>query len=376
MKIDPNKIERTTISKNMMIRKQTCEITMDAFIVEEKGKRIILDEDIIERTIQEVAQVMQKRQTKYNPIPKSITFSHEEKQQKEVNDQQKDYQLYEPQWNFDDVYLPGHAAEQVNSALAVAYHKETLLKTWGLESVLKNGRAVVMNFYGPPGTGKSMLADAIAKKLGTKILSVNYSQLESKYVGETPKNIQRVFQQAKEQDAVLIFDEADSFLGKRLTNVSQSADYGVNITRSVMLMELDQFDGVVIFTTNLLSNYDEAFYRRILASVEFSLPDVEGRRRIWETHLTNKIPLHQNVTAEHLASSFHNISGADIKDILLFASVQCLEAGRSDVTIKDFEKAYEFVRKRYENGSSFKIKTETITQEEYEKEISREKQGV
>ena len=224
--------------------------------------------------------------------------------------------------------MPAHAAEQVNSALAVAYHKETLLKTWGLESVLKNGRAVVMNFYGPPGTGKSMLADAIAKKLGTKILSVNYSQLESKYVGVKCQKISKhVFQQAKEQNAVLIFDEADSFLGKRLTNVSQSADYGVNITRSVMLMELDQFDGVVIFTTNLLSNYDEAFYRRILASVEFSLPDEEGRRRIWETHLTNKIPLHQDVTVEHLVSSFHNISGADIKDILRFASVDVWRQG-------------------------------------------------
>ncbi|HCX70263.1 MAG TPA: ATP-binding protein, partial [Firmicutes bacterium] len=115
--------------------------------------------------------------------------------------------------------------------------------------------------------------------------------LESKYVGETPKNIQKVFADAKQHDAVLVFDEADSFLGKRLTSVTQAADYGVNVTRSTMFMEIENYSGIVIFTTNLIRNYDAAFMRRILASVEFALPDQNGRQVIWGLLLPKDMPL-------------------------------------------------------------------------------------
>lgn len=126
------------------------------------------------------------------------------------------------------------------------------------EEIFSRNRAVILNFYGKAGTGKSMTAEAVAKALNKKVYHINYFELESKYVGETPKNIRRAFECATRDDAVLIFDEADSFLGKRLSSVTQSADYGVNITRSVLLMELEKFSGVVVFTTNLISNYDEA----------------------------------------------------------------------------------------------------------------------
>lgn len=127
-----------------------------------------------------------------------------------------------------------------------------------------------------------MTAEAVAKVLNKKVYHINYSELESKYVGETPKNIRRAFECATRDDAVLIFDEADSFLGKRLSSVTQSADYGVNSTRSVLLMELEKFSGVVVFTTNLISNYDEAFKRRILLSVYFDMPDEKARLQIWK----------------------------------------------------------------------------------------------
>ena len=143
-------------------------------------------------------------------------------------------------------------------------------------------RAIILNFYGKPGTGKSMTAEAVAKELGKKVYRINYADLESKYVGDTPKNIRSVFATAAKDKAVLIFDEADSFLGKRLSSVTQSADYGVNIARSVMLMELEKYDGVVVFTTNLLEHYDEAFKRRILLSDYFDLPDEAARTQIWK----------------------------------------------------------------------------------------------
>lgn len=184
-----------------------------------------------------------------------------------------------------------------------------------------------------------MAAEAVAKYLGKKLYSINYSELESKYVGQTPKNIKKAFERAKKEDAVLVFDEADSFLGKRLTNISQSADYGVNITRSVMLLELEKFEGVVIFTTNLMENYDEAFKRRILASIQFKLPDEEGRKAIFASNLPATLPVSEDVTPEKLADKFKNVSGADIKDIIFVAAINAIEKRNKMIgTIEEIEK--------------------------------------
>ena len=234
-------------------------------------------------------------------------------------------------------------------------------------------RAIILNFYGKAGTGKSMTAEAVAKALGKKVYHINYSELESKYVGETPKNIRKAFECATRDDAVLIFDEADSFLGKRLTSVTQSADYGVNITRSVLLMELEKFAGVVVFTTNLISNYDEAFKRRILLSVYFEMPDGEAREAIWKLHLGAKMPLHSEVTAESLAGRYEGISGADIKDMVFYAALYALEQEKEALDFSVFDYAYSAIRERYEDkgkSDGFQIvSTETITEEEYQKEI-------
>ncbi len=235
-------------------------------------------------------------------------------------------------------------------------------------------RAVILNFYGKAGTGKSMTAEAVARALGKKVYRINYSELESKYVGETPKNIRKAFECAARDDAVLIFDEADSFLGKRLTSVTQSADYGVNITRSVLLMELEKFSGVVVFTTNLISNYDEAFKRRILLSVYFEMPDREAREAIWKLHLGAKMPLHNEVTAGSLAARYEGISGADIKDMVFYAALYALEQGKETLDFPVFDYAHAAIRERYgdkgREGEFQVVSTETITEEQYKREIN------
>ena len=213
-----------------------------------------------------------------------------------------------------------------------------------------------------------MTGEAIAAELGKKIYVVNYSELESKYVGETPKNIVEVFRKAQAEDAVLIFDEADSFLGKRLTNVTQSADYGVNITRSVMLLELEKFDGIVIFTTNLVTNYDEAFKRRILTSIKFDLPDETARQKIWAIYLSRGLPLNKNLTSEILAEKYDKISDADIKDMLLHAALCALHRNEAEPLIEaeDFDAAFDMILNRRNNSqSSVEISHETISAEQY-----------
>ena len=262
---------------------------------------------------------------------------------------------------------------KVRTAISAVRHKKKTSEEWGMSEYFTGSRAIILNFYGKAGTGKSMTAEVVAKAIGKKIYHINYSELESKYVGETPKNIRKAFECATRDDAVLVFDEADSFLGKRLTSVTQSADYGVNITRSVLLMELEKFAGVVVFTTNLISNYDEAFKRRILLSVYFDMPDKEAREAIWKLHLGERMPLQGGVTADSLAGRYEGISGADIKDMVFYAALYALEQEKEMLDFSVFDYAYHAIRERYEDkgrtGGFQVVSTETITEEQYQKEI-------
>ena len=338
------------------------------------GNEKILDESMVNERISDILKTIQRTSTKYNPIPKKITIynNQENYDEKIENNQELDNKLisiYDPSWNFDDLYMKDSDRESILTALAMQKYKDILFNKWGIKGNKENGRAICLNFWGKPGTGKSITAEAVANYLNKNVLLVNYSELESKYVGETPKNIKNIFKIAKENGSVIVFDEADSFLGKRLTNVTQSADYGVNITRSVMLIELDNFDGVVIFTTNLLTNYDEAFKRRILANIEFKLPNEEGRKKIWESHLSEKMPIDDGVNSSKLAKEFDGISGADIKDIVLFAATRALEEKRDFVNWNDFLYGNDIVKKRYYDQEVI-IKTERITEEEYLRETA------
>lgn len=265
-----------------------------------------------------------------------------------VKDTQNDYfKVFNPRYTFEDVYVEPSFKRRIVSSLILAKQKKKLYEDWGLLQTLKNRRPLVLNFYGPPGTGKSMMAEAIAQHLDKVVFLVNYSELESGNPGETPKKIVQCFRQAQDANAVLIFDEADSFLGKRLTNVTSASDYNINVTRSVMLMELEKFDGIIVFTTNFSSNYDIAFKRRIFASLEFKLPDEQGRAHIWSTHLPRELPLSPGITPLALAYKYGGTTGADIKDIVLFAAVNCLEKGRERLSWEDFDEAHIAIKNRY-----------------------------
>ena len=347
----------------------------------------------IDKIFKAVDHILKNNYSKYCLAPSSvdIIFNNETKEETEKNETvDKDtvaakektedkksitesILVRKPRWTFEDIYINSAAKEDIQKTLLISKHREKLFNEWKLGNGNGVGRAIVFNFYGPSGTGKSMTGEAIAGQLGKKVYAVNYSELESKYVGETPKNIVAAFQRAEKDNAVLIFDEADSFLGKRLTSVTQSSDYGVNITRSVMLMELEKFDGIVIFTTNLITNYDEAFKRRILTSIAFELPDEQGREKIWKIYLDRGLPLADDINETVLAKKFADISGADIKDMLLYAAVSSLYRNENEATLNmtDFDGAYNMILERRKNTApKVTVKTEKITEEQYLKETA------
>jgi SpoVK/Ycf46/Vps4 family AAA+-type ATPase len=246
-----------------------------------------------------------------------------------------------PKRNLDDLIVSAAVRARINTALARICFHERLYNEWNLRSVDPQGARVAINLYGPPGTGKTFCAEGIARHLGQKILRVNYAEIESKYVGETPKNIVAAFQAAAAAKAVLFFDEADSILGKRLTNITQSADHGVNVSRAVMLIQLDQFEGVVIFATNLARNYDGAFVRRIASHIQFELPDRDSRVRLWDSLFPQLVPRHESVTSAWLADRSEGLSGGDILNVVIAAASRAVQRAPSEQVVQRADLAEE-----------------------------------
>jgi len=251
----------------------------------------------------------------------------------------------QPRRRLADLVLSAETERALRVALAKIQHHALLYQTWGLAQIHPEGRGVALNLYGESGTGKSFAAEAIAQHLGKPIIRVDYAQLESRYVGDTPKNIVAAFEAARAHDAVLFFDEADSVLSQRVTNITQAADYGVNISRSTLLLQLDSFEGVVIFATNLARNYDPAVVRRILAHVPFTLPDQTALVRLWRYHLPHKLPRGAEATPEALAALSAGLSGGDILNCVLLAASEAAMRGAEQVALADFAAAIEQVRR-------------------------------
>lgn len=266
--------------------------------------------------------------------------------QKEKTDMS--FVLEKPRKTLDDLVLPEATRQQIDSLLQKVKQHEILYETFGLGKVDLSGGRTAINLYGPPGTGKSVTAEAIANALGKPMIRVNYAEIESKFVGETPKNIKEAFRFAKENDAILFFDEADSILGKRLSNVSQSTDHAVNVSRSVMLLELDSFKGVTLFATNFMSNYDSAFVRRIIGHIEMPLPTEQGRMQLYQKMIPAEYPA--GITNEelyHIVCHSEGLSGAEILNVIINAATFALnrEGISCKVRLQDFEMAIEGVKK-------------------------------
>ena len=249
-------------------------------------------------------------------------------------------------YSLDDVILSEEALRRVRGMLAKVERHHVLYEEWGLKKLEPSSGRLAFNLYGPPGTGKTMLAEALAARLDRPVIEVSYAEIESKYVGDTPKNITAAFTAAREANAALFFDEADSILGRRMTSVTQASDHAVNVSRAVMLTQLDAFDGVVMFATNLAKNFDEAFVRRILFHVEIPLPDEPARLRLWTTMLPLAIPGRAMLDLPRLAELSDGLAGGDIRNAILLSATEAVqrEGARRVLTIVDLLDAIDVIR--------------------------------
>ena len=272
-----------------------------------------------------------------------------------------------PRYKFEQLVLP----EEVFRSLAVLecmIRKHSMVyDAWGMKEIEPYGGTVAFNLYGPSGTGKSMIVETIAAKFNKKIIDVNMAQLESKYVGETGKNIEAAFATAREQDALLFFDEADAVLGRRLSEVTQSADSSVNTARAVMLKQLEAHSGIVGFATNFAHNYDTAFVRRILKHIHIPLPDLECRQKLWQQKIPARVPGIEALDFALFARETDGFSGGDIVVAVKNALFDAARAENPVVTnehvmraIRDWRHAKENIGHWNRNTRKVEYSEETI----------------
>jgi hypothetical protein len=224
----------------------------------------------------------------------------------------------EPRYSWDDFVLPPDELTQLREICDQVRHHHQVIERWGFGSKLSRGKGVSVLFSGPPGTGKTMAAEVVAYDLELDLYKVDLSGVVSKYIGETEKNVARIFEEAEASNAILFFDEADALFGKR-TEVSDAHDRYANIETSYLLQRMEEYAGIVVLATNLRQNMDEAFTRRIRFIVNFPFPDETSRLRIWQTHFPVEAPVSPEVDYEYLARAFP-IAGGSIKNTVLNAA--------------------------------------------------------
>jgi len=232
----------------------------------------------------------------------------------------------EPKYVWDDIQLPPDQSEQLREICAQAECRHVVYGEWGFGRKMTAGRGLVALFTGPPGTGKTMAAEVIANELRLDLFKIDLSQIVSKYIGETEKNLDRIFREAHQSNAVLFFDEADALFGKR-SEVKDAHDRFANIEIGYLLQKIEEFDGIAILATNLRQNMDEAFVRRMRVIVEFPFPDEEYRRRIWKSVFPAEAPLGDDVEFGALARAIR-LSGGHIKNIALASAFYAASDGR------------------------------------------------
>jgi SpoVK/Ycf46/Vps4 family AAA+-type ATPase len=227
--------------------------------------------------------------------------------------------------------IPEEPLGQLRDICAQFTHRRRVLQEWGFGRKLPYGTGITVLFAGPSGTGKTMAAEIVANEVGLDLYKIDLAVVLSKYIGETEKNLDKIFTAAEQANAILFFDEADALFGKR-SEVKDSHDRYANLEISYLLQKMEQFEGIAILATNLRQNLDEAFVRRLAFIVQFPFPDETMRRQIWAGIWPTSVPLAEDVDLDTLAKQLR-LSGGNIKNVALSAAF--LAAADGQIVTRD-----------------------------------------
>jgi hypothetical protein len=231
----------------------------------------------------------------------------------------------DPAYAWGDLVLPERQLDLLRSISAYLRHRDQVLSEWGYEATVSRTQGLKVLFAGESGTGKTMAAQVLGAVLGLDMFRVDLATIVSKYIGETEKNLERIFTAADGSNAILFFDEADALFGKR-SEVSDSHDRYANIEVAYLLQRMEAYPGAVILATNFRRNIDDAFVRRLDFVIDFPFPEPEDRRRIWQLVLPEAAPLADDVDLDFLANQF-KLSGGAIRNCSLAAAFRAADEG-------------------------------------------------
>jgi SpoVK/Ycf46/Vps4 family AAA+-type ATPase len=229
--------------------------------------------------------------------------------------------------SWDDLILPRETLRRIKEVAAAIKFRHVVYSDWGFDERIASGKGIKVLFSGGAGTGKTMTAGVIARDLSLDLYKIDLSGVVSKYIGETEKNLDRIFRAAHASNAILFFDEADALFGKR-SEVKDAHDRYANIEVAYLLQKIEEYEGAVILASNLSRNIDDAFSRRMHYVVEFPLPDERSRERLWRGMFPARAPLSRDVDFGFIARQF-SISGGDIRNVVLDAAFLAAQDGQA-----------------------------------------------
>jgi AAA+ superfamily predicted ATPase len=241
---------------------------------------------------------------------------------------------------WDDLVLDENTAKQLDEIRIWLKHGKTLLYDWGMESKLKAGYKAL--FYGPPGTGKTLTASLLGNAFNLDVYRIDLSMVISKYIGDTEKNLEKVFKRAENKNWILFFDEADALFGKR-TNISDSHDKYANQEIAYLLQRLEDYPSLAILATNMRHNIDDAFTRRIQSIISFPMPPANERLKLWKSTFSKNVILDEGVNLEQIARQYE-LAGGSILNVVQYASLMALNREEKTIYMDDILNG---IRKEY-----------------------------
>lgn len=296
-----------------------------------------------------------------------IDKSAENQRGKKAVENKKDFHAYTPTWTMNEVVLRDSVRDSIEDAIAFCKNRKKIIEEWHFDRFLKGNGTICINLYGEPGTGKTTAANAMVNAIGLKAVEVSLAEILGNLQGQTEQNLTALFKFAQENDYVIIFNDADSLLSQRSVGTANSES--TNISKDHLLNLLDSTSVIIIFTTNFMKNYDEAFKSRMLFNIGIPLPNHEERLAIWKFHMDENMP--RQISYDELAELTKGLSGRNIRQITMTMGIR-LTVGKiplvkRDVIAAEVEKIKAAAQNSVSTGKAEKVNEKDLPKEVIEK---------